>query len=269
MKKRLTLVLFVFALAGFLVTQAQSGKMYLGVKAGLGIPNLTAGSTTTPLSEGYTSRLGFYGGITASRQLGTHLALRGEINYSAQGGKRNGMQALPLITPLEQLWQALPGFGITPDKYMYADIKSDAVLDYLEIPLMAKYSVTLGSRLNVYLQAGPYMGILMHAKNVTSGSSAIFVDKAGRIPVDPIITSGGGQAIGDVSFDHTENITSDVHRFNVGGEGAAGFEMTFGPGKLFLEGGGNYGFLNIQKDAANGSNHTGAGTVTVGYMVGI
>jgi len=39
-----------------------------------------------------------------------------------------------------------------------------------------------------------------------------------------------------------------------------------GSGKLFLEGGGNYGFIPIQKDDANGNNNTGAGTVTAGYL---
>jgi hypothetical protein len=34
---------------------------------------------------------------------------------------------------------------------------------------------------------------------------------------------------------------------------------------IFIEGGGNYGFLNIQKGTANGKNETGAGTVAVGY----
>jgi hypothetical protein len=34
---------------------------------------------------------------------------------------------------------------------------------------------------------------------------------------------------------------------------------------VFIEGGGNYGFLTIQKDSANGKNNTGAGVVNLGY----
>lgn len=34
---------------------------------------------------------------------------------------------------------------------------------------------------------------------------------------------------------------------------------------IFIEGGGNYGFLNIQKGSQNGTNNTGAATAVVGY----
>ena len=53
---------------------------------------------------------------------------------------------------------------------------------------------------------------------------------------------------------------------NFGGQAAVGLGLTMGSGKLFIEGGGNYGVVPIQKDAVNGTNKTGAGTVTLGYM---
>ena len=34
---------------------------------------------------------------------------------------------------------------------------------------------------------------------------------------------------------------------------------------FFIEGGGNYGFLNIQKGTDNGKNQIGAATVALGY----
>jgi hypothetical protein len=39
----------------------------------------------------------------------------------------------------------------------------------------------------------------------------------------------------------------------------------FGLNNIFIEGGGNYGFLNIQKGSQNGKNNTGAATAVVGY----
>lgn len=249
-----------------LLTLAQSAKYYAGTKAGLGIPNLTAGSKTTPLSEDYTSRPGFYGGVVTEFQSNGWFGLRAEINYSSQGGKRNGMQALPLSSELEQLWQMLPGFGITPDEYMYVDIKSKAILNYLEIPVMLKSTFNIGSRINFYMQAGPYMGLLLKAKNVTSGSSNIYIDKGGSLPVDAILQQGQLPLIGVLSFDHNEDITRDIHKFNTGGQGAIGFELIMNYGKIFIEGGGNYGFIPIQKNNAHGTNNTGAGTVTFGYL---
>ena len=107
---------------------------------------------------------------------------------------------------------------------------------------------------------------LMNAKNITSGSGSIYIDKAGTLPVDAILQLAQMPPVGALSFDHTENITSDIHRFNIGGQGAIGFELIMDSGKFFIEGGGNYGFIPMQKDDANGNNNTGAGTVTTGYL---
>jgi hypothetical protein len=247
-------------------SHAQSVKYFAGLKSGFGIPNLTAGSKTTPLSEGYSSRLGFYGGLVAEVHPNDRFGLRAEINYSSQGGQRAGLQALPVPPELEPLWQALPVFGVTPDNYMYADIKSVAILNYLEIPVLAKFTFNLSPGIHFYLQAGPYLGILLNAKDVTSGTSLMYIDKDGTLTLDAILAQVNYPGIGPQSFDNTQDITSDVHRLNAGGQGTAGFEMDMGTGKLFLEGGGNYGFISIQKDEANGTNNTGAGTVTLGYL---
>ena len=61
----------------------------------------------------------------------------------------------------------------------------------------------------------------LNAKNVTSGSSSIYVDKNGSIPIDAILQQAQLPVLGTESFDHSENITSDIHRFNLGGQGAA------------------------------------------------
>jgi hypothetical protein len=269
MKTKRNWIILAIIYCGILSLNAQSAKYFAGVKAGFGIPNLTAGAITTPLSEGYGSRFGFYGGIISELRTSSHFGFRVELNYSSQGGKREGMQALPLLPELEPLWQMLPSFGITPDDYMYADIKSEAILNYLEIPIMAKYRFSLSSRINFYLQAGPYIGFLINAKNITSGSSSIYINSQGTLSVDDILQIAQMPPMGEQSFNHTENITSDIHRLNIGGEGAVGFGLMMKSGELFIEGGGNYGFLTIQKDDANGTNHTGAGTITIGYLLNL
>lgn len=149
---------------------------------------------------------------------------------------------------------------------MYVDIKSEAILNYLEVPVMAKFAFGLSSSINFYLFAGPYMGILLNAQNKTRGSSGIYIGKDGNLSVDAILQLADLPPLGKLSFDHVEDIKSDIHRFNVGGQGAIGFEFLIGSGKVFVEGGGNYGFVPIQKDDANGNNNTGAGTVTIGYL---
>ncbi len=267
MKMKTVKIVLATVLVTFLVVPlGAQGRFYAGLKAGAGLPNLSAGGTSTPLSEGYSSRLGFYSGLVTEFQSSGKFGIRAEINYSSQGGVRNGMQALPLPPEVAPLWQMLPNFGINPDPYMYANIKSNAILKYVEIPVMAKLSFPLGSRLSFYLQGGPYMGIRLNAKNVTSGSSQIFIDDSGNFPVDALLVLAELPPMGALSFDHTENITSDVHKFNFGAEGAIGVGLNIGSGKFFIEGGGNYGFVPVQIDSANGTNNTGAGTVTFGYM---
>ena len=48
-------------------------------------------------------------------------------------------------------------------------------------------------------------------------------------------------------------------------EANIGLIYKLGHCNIFIEGGFNYGFLNIQKGTANGKNETGAATVSIGY----
>jgi hypothetical protein len=252
----------IFSLLGFSAVNAQHNNFSIGLKAGVGIPSLTSGKKSTPLSEGYSSRLGFYGGLVSELSMSENFGFRAELNYSSQGGLRKGMQAMPIPAEFAALWQTyLPDY-----KYIYADIKSEAILNYIEIPVMAKFRVHPGRKFDFYVQAGPYVGVLLNAKDITKGNSSIYLDKAGNIPLDGVLALAGLPTVGEQSFDNTQDITSDIHRINAGLQGAVGFSMKTGNGEIFIEGGGNYGLLQIQKDEANGTNNTGAGTVVLGYL---
>ncbi len=65
---------------------------------------------------------------------------------------------------------------------------------------------------------------------------------------------------------HATDIKEDIKSFNYGIQGAAGFSFDLESGSLRILAGGNYGLTSIQKDTANGNDHTGAVTVTVGYL---
>ena len=58
----------------------------------------------------------------------------------------------------------------------------------------------------------------------------------------------------------TQDIKDQLYTFNIGVEGNVGFNYHFGHSNIFIEGVGNYGFLNIQKGTQNGKNNTGAAT---------
>ncbi len=67
------------------------------------------------------------------------------------------------------------------------------------------------------------------------------------------------------SFNNDQNIKDQLHTTNFGVEANVGLNYKFGLSSIFIEGGFNYGFLNIQEGTANGKNNTGAGTVSLGY----
>ncbi len=251
MKKLLVFFLFFIFLLPIDLVQAQSYT--LGLRGGISIPNLTAaGSKSNPLNEGYSSRKGPDAAIFGEYHVSPFFSIGAMVEYSSQGGKKNGFQALTVPD------EYIPGFpaGQVPP-YLYADYKSEAKLNYLLVPVYGKVSWKLGTQspFKIYLDAGPFAGFLLDAKQVTIGSSIIYADPQKQMPLTPT----------PQSFDSTINITDQLNTFNFGVSGNLGFSYHFGRSQIFIEGGGNYGFLNIQKGDKNGKNHTGAGTVGLGY----
>ena len=95
---------------------------------------------------------------------------------------------------------------------------------------------------------------------MVSGSSHVYTDPAGTREQ----TYYPGAVF---PFDDNENIKDSLKTFNAGVILFVGFSYNVGKGKIFIEGGGNYGFLNIQKVAADGKNETGAATAAIGYSI--
>ena len=224
----------------------------IGARGGISIPNLTAGSgNQNPVNTGYSSRLGPDAGLFAEFKISNLFSLEPMLEYSSQGGKKDGMQAFPTPAAFAAMFPA----GEAP-QYLYANYNSVAKLNYLMIPVLAKFGWNFKkSPWRIYADAGPFLGILLSAKQVTSGQSQIYADPGGQQPL----------TAGDQSFDATDNIKDQLNTVNLGIEGNIGLKYRFGMQSLFIEGGGNYGFLNIQKGSQNGKNNTGAATALVGY----
>ncbi|MEV4884176.1 PorT family protein [Chitinophaga ginsengisegetis] len=231
-----------------------NAQVDLGVRGGISIPNLTAGgSESNPLNTGYSSRKGPDFGILGEYHISKLFSIEAMISYSSQGGKKEGIQAFPFP---REMAGALPP-SVPPPTYLYADFKSQAKLNYLMVPILAKFGWNLGhtSPLRLYVDAGPFFGFLLSAKQVTSGSSILYLDEEGKQPITQQ----------PQSFDKTTDIKDQLHTFNVGVSGNLGLAYIFGRHQVFVEGGGNYGFLNIQEGSANGKNNTGAATASIGY----
>lgn len=228
-----------------IAVQSRAATWDFGVHAGSSIPNLRDNGGGD-LSSGYSSRLAPFLGAFAGRSLSPAWSLRAELNYAAQGGKRDGMQ------PLQDASQ----FPVPPGTTLYANFKTEAKLDYLEIPVLVRYHVSAAPGL--FVNGGPYAGFLLSAKTVTSGSSQVFLDSQGQQPVDA----------NTYPFDATTDNKSDLKTFNWGIQAGVGYVHEAGNGIVSLEVRGGLGLTNIQKDSANGKNSTGVLVLAAGYAWG-
>jgi hypothetical protein len=230
----------------------------IGVRGGISVPNLSAGgSQQNPLNTGYSSRLGPDFGLSGEYHFTKLFSLEFGAEYSSQGGKKNGFQA---FTTPPQLVEYFQSQSMTAPPVLYANYKSQAKLNYLMIPVLAKAGWGLSSQspFRFYVAAGPFLGILLSAKQVTSGNSMVYLDAAGNEPLPT----------GSQNFDQTTDVKDQLNTVNFGIDGHIGLSYALSPDKhqhLFVEAGGNYGFLNIQKGTANGKNNTGAAVATIGY----
>lgn len=124
MKKILLSAVAIFALS-VTTTQAQE-MMRFGAKAGVNIADFGGDAE----SEG--SRTGLHIGVLAEFRLSETFSIQPELLYSMQGAKTKD----------------LTGEG-----------EFDTKLDYINIPIMAKYYITEG----LSIEAGPQVGFLMSA----------------------------------------------------------------------------------------------------------
>lgn len=251
MKKRYQLLVVAVLLVTAVIAQPPTDRdasiFHLGILAGLNIPRLTGGGGN-PLSEGWSSRSGNAYGLTSTLNIEGNLDLQLDALYSSEGGKRNGLQALDAssIDP-----------NVPAGTYFYANFNNESILNYIEIPVMAKYKIPIGPSSKFYVEAGPYVGILLNARQKTSGSSLVYAHKTMITQVTP----------SPVPFDANTNVTSSINKENYGLTGGIGITQKAGFGDIFLAIRGAYGLTNIQKYKADGTSHTGNLLVAIGYIV--
>lgn len=231
-----------------------NAQIKLGLQGGISVPNLSGG--TNEISQGYTSRLAPSFGIFGNYKLNNNFYIQAEINFDGQGGQRNGIQPITSSDiPIQP-----------PNGYFYANFKNVSVLNYLEIPVTITYMFG-NSSLNYFINAGPYIGILLSAKEVTSGTSTIYIDKNGSPLMIPVPPSYQTEApVPPQSFDATTDVYSSLNKINVGLTGGIGIIYPIAKSQsIILELKGLYGFTDVQKYASDGKSHTGNLIIEAGY----
>src|SRR4029077_892847 len=142
---------------------------------------------------------------------------------------------------------------------LYANFTSTIRLEYLMLPVMVKYRIDLSAsgKWKFYVDGGLFGGLLMTAGASASGTSKVYLDKEQMQPLSSL----------PVNFDSTGNIKNQLHKGNFGIEGNIGLIYQVNSIGILAEAGGNYGFIDLQKDNRNGINHTGALIFRVGMIV--
>lgn len=252
---RCTFILFLgLALVAGLYAQPDEKANYIGARAALSVPNIVGGGDQE-ITRDYKSRVAANFGAYVELGITRKISIQIEADYASQGGKREGIQ--PITTPI-------PGLPVLPPgSYFYGDFKNTAHLNYLETPVMFKYTFRPANKRSVYVLGGPYLGFLINGKSKTSGSSTIYLDRNGT----PLLLPPSGQPLPPLSFEAETDITDSINRFNIGVTGGGGVKFRNRNGNyFFVEARGAYGLRSIQKDTANnGSSHIGNLLISVGY----
>ena len=276
---------------GLGATQISAQSIEVGIKGGLNIPNLRAGSKNSPLSDDYSSILSWCSGVFVEKHLTKTFSLQTGLEYTQQGGQKDGLQALPADMTYAGVIAQDAGFAaltnFLPQDYLYANFNSKPLFDYLMLPVQAKFgwNFSESSPFRVYISAGVFGSYLLKSERISKGNSQFYADASKTSLKDYAMTNFGaafnamdpmqsGMILGGIDvfgssvndLNGTDNMINDISRFNFGIIGSIGISCKVASRhRILLEGGGNYGLIDLQKNDAHGQNKIGAATLMVGY----
>lgn len=261
MKKNYLIICFIFI--SYASSFAQGNKsFFMGVKGGLSIPSLKAGETKNDWNKDYESRQGIYFALVAEYQLSSHFYFQPELAYASEGGRRDGIQPMSIPSKYLKVFQTV--FQTDKD-YLYANLKSVSKLNYIQLPLLLKfqYPIAFKGHLQAFAQVGPYLGYLLISKQaVNSEDLHVYLKGDGSSEIDQALV----KEFFGASIDTVIDATDELHHWNVGVQGGVGLSWVTAEYKIFVEGGGNYGFIPVQKSNNHGKNNIGAATILIGYL---
>lgn len=229
--------------------ETSTSSIKIGTKGGISLPKLTA-DTDNIYSKDFKSFTAFEAGVFANYSFSDLISLQVELNYTVKGGERTGKQPVPAAQ--------LPSAIMLPSgTVVYADFSNKSVLEYIEIPVLAKF--TFGDDWKFFGNIGPYAGFLVGATQKTSGSSDLTADIPG-VGETPIALPA------PISFDAETDVKDDIKNFNFGGIIGVGIIKELGTkSEVFFEVRGTYGFIAIQENETFGKSNIGSFVFSLGY----
>lgn len=153
-----------------------AGDLAVGVKGGVNLATLqNHGDGAEPDVK---SRVGLVAGMFVTLPLTSWLELQPEALYAAKGAKLDA-----------------------------TGVKIQAVLDYLEVPVLARLSRRAGGTWRYYAAAGPSLALRLRAKSRTDfGTSIEEIDIGNQVErLDLGVAAGGGVEFGSLVIDARYN----------------------------------------------------------------
>jgi hypothetical protein len=276
-----TTSLKLLLLAFFLIAELSYAQVKIGAKAGYSVGRITDNSDNI-YTEDYKSTSGVDFGIMFEFPVSDLFSLQTEILYTQRGGDRTGMQPIPTAAledfgSVDQLnyMLSLQGKGPVDDlNPLYADFNNISELNYIEIPIMGKLG--WGETWRFYVEAGPYIGFLVKASQITSGTSLITLDAAGQDPLivanpnyDPSDPASGPLwvPVPPQSFDAETDTKDELNTLNFGFHAGTGLIRKIADKhEVFVGFRGSWGAKSLQKDEVFGDSHVGGLIFSLGYM---
>ncbi len=228
-----------------LATGLQAQTTSYGLYGGISIPRLQA-SNDNIYTQDFESRSAATFGVFGDFGITPVFSIKAIVSYAGEGGKRDGMQPVPAAA-------IPPALPVPPGVTLYGNFYNESILNYLEIPVMAKWE--WGGKFRYYVNAGPYIGFLLDATQKVNGNSAFFLDKNGTQPVSP-----------PRAFDESADVKDELNTVNVGLTGGVGIKYMFNDTHgVLLDLRGALGLSTLQKNETYGKSKTGAVFVALGY----
>jgi hypothetical protein len=136
--KRRHLLILVFALVAWSAATSVAGEMSIGAKVGLIASNVT-GIPDEWASAEMSYKTGFIGGIVLNYAIDDAFSLQPELLYTSKGFTGN-------------LYDGIIAVDVTPS------------VDYLELPVLAKYTFSRGGKFRPCVFAGPSLAYEVQSK---------------------------------------------------------------------------------------------------------
>lgn len=209
-------LMVVSLLVTLVLTIPVAAQIGFGIKGGLNVANFSGAD-----SDGYQREAGFVGGLYAKFDIGRKLSIQPEVLYSQKGSTGN----IPAMGDQG---------GVT---------KLDFAMDYIEIPLLLRYTFKINGSAEPFGYVGPSMsfGTSAEVASKAPGQSWTSVDLANVKSRDFSIVFGGGVELDaggmDVLFDArfslgTSVAFEDMEPFDVD-DLSADYRMAGEDGKAF------------------------------------